>query len=209
MSATIKSNLNGSSNGCNLAALKKHINACLHRWGQKYIIKNQQHAEEITIPKEKCNCRFQEHLNRNLCKNCTFVQRVAACGKSLNTKVVQYLHTTQNINKDNSAIFKISEGPRHYGRKVEIVAKLLSTALIGQTAVAAASEAGNELNISHSSASARDYNKKDMTITDVNFFELREEYPDLNSEVRGILTARAQEGATISQIRGKKYILIT
>lgn len=42
-----------------------------------------------------------------------------------------------------------------------------------------------------------------MTITDLTFLEIRDEYPDLDSEIRSILTTRAQDGATISDIRGK------
>ncbi|XP_061388098.1 maternal effect protein oskar [Musca vetustissima] len=40
-----------------------------------------------------------------------------------------------------------------------------------------------------------------MVVSELTFLEIRDEYPDLDSEIRSILTARAQDGATISDIR--------
>uniref|UniRef100_A0A1A9WH07 OSK domain-containing protein n=1 Tax=Glossina brevipalpis TaxID=37001 RepID=A0A1A9WH07_9MUSC len=40
-----------------------------------------------------------------------------------------------------------------------------------------------------------------MTIDYLNYLEIRDEYPDIDYEIRGILLARAQNGATIDEIR--------
>lgn len=49
-----------------------------------------------------------------------------------------------------------------------------------------------------------------MTVMHEAFLELRSAFPDLDAEVRSILLARSQEGATISDLKGKliKYFLL-
>ncbi|KAI9579750.1 maternal effect protein oskar [Glossina fuscipes] len=41
-----------------------------------------------------------------------------------------------------------------------------------------------------------------MTISSLDFLDVKEEYPEIDYEIRGILLARAQNGATIDEIRG-------
>ncbi|KAM7362286.1 oskar [Cochliomyia hominivorax] len=238
---TFKTNLNGVLNGCSPAALKEHITTCLQRWRQRQTsssssntkksqkqYKSQQKA--ASLPEEKCYCRcqhssskwFGKHSNQDY----SFIKRTTIYCKTFNSKFHKLFSTQQQqrTNKNNSTSDCDSKGPRKYGRKVEIVAKLLSTTLIAKAKTSGREDFGQQteeriyrnfeeqINVIQSSttSSTTNYyygngndgeNSDAMTITDLTFLELREEYPDINSEIRSILTARAQDGATISEIR--------
>ncbi|XP_046805267.1 maternal effect protein oskar [Lucilia cuprina] len=234
---TFKTKINSVSNGCSLAALKEHITTCLQRWRQKHSTnaserhtpaegEHQQHTHsqhKQRPQEEKCYCHFQHKSNR-CCfvkhKEFTFLQRTTLY---INRKFHKLISTHQRhvVNSRNSATVNDCKGPRQYGRKVEIVAKLLSTTLIAKAKTNSSSTAtedfGQQTDDHHiyrcfeeqiqlvqsstTSSTSDYYGDNAMTITDLTFLEIREEYPDLNSEIRSILTARAQDGASISEIR--------
>lgn len=47
-----------------------------------------------------------------------------------------------------------------------------------------------------------------MVYNDTSFLKIREEFPNLEKEVRSLLLARAQDGATIAEIRGNAHFTI-
>ncbi|XP_065354390.1 maternal effect protein oskar [Calliphora vicina] len=215
---TFKTKFNSVSNGCSLAALKEHITTCLQRWRQKHPT-TKGHKEQSTSQEEKCFCHCQLNSNRwfgkHFCKEYSFIQRTTVYCKSFNTKFQKLITPQQRANRNNTTTVNDCKGPRKYGRKVEIVAKLLSTTLIAKAKTSATEDFGQqtdeniyrcfeeEIHVIQSTTTSSTTNiyGDAMTVTDLTFLELREEYPDLNSEIRSILTARAQEGMTISQIR--------
>lgn len=247
---TFKTNLNGVLNGCSPAALKQHITTCLQRWRQRHTSsgktnkRHKQHQQHLatTPQEEKCYCHCQHNTNKWFGKNSShhhhqqqqeysFVQHTTVYCKTFNSKFQKLFHSQQRNNKSNhqhhhhshqNTSANDSKGPRKYGRKVEIVAKLLSTTLIAKAKTSSTEDFAQQtddsvyrsfeeqINVIQSSTTSSTttgyyyaYDGSAMTITDLTFLELRQEYPDLDSEIRSILTARAQEGATISQIRGE------
>lgn len=121
---------------------------------------------------------------------------------------------------------------RRYGRRVEIVAKLLSVSLIGDELEYAKNDAINQClgdkcdQTLETETETNRYKKPQlegevatkqfcedeerehqrfpgMVYSDTCFLNIREEYPNLDKEVRSLLLTHAQYGATISEIIGK------
>ena len=222
---TFKTNLNSVSNNCSssLATLKEHITTCLQRWRQKHLSKKQ-HNQEADVEQEEIHhrgkqfhCHCQQHNNSS-----RWFGRVSGI-KSFNSKFQKFISSQQQQNSCNKtrefATHSDKTGPRRYGRKVEIVAKLFSATLIAKPKTTTKKDCSQQteertycyfeeqINIVNSSTTSAIRNcstSDEMTVTELRFLEIRDEYPELDSEIRSILTARAQDGATISEIRGKK-----
>ncbi|XP_073830380.1 oskar [Musca autumnalis] len=174
----------------------------------------------------------------------SFMQRTTVYCKTLNAKLYKILipkelrrrPTTISTTATTIDASVEEEGPQRIdNRKVEIVAKLLSSTLVRTSNISTSTS-----NISRYFAEQEDYYRQsrrnsadsayhsveesfeifqssvtsstttlatnnefadDMVLSELTFLEIRDEYPDLDTEVRSILTARAQDGATISDIR--------
>ncbi|XP_013106491.2 maternal effect protein oskar [Stomoxys calcitrans] len=246
---TLKPDLNSVSNGRkNFLALKRHITTCIQRWRQKDPSKRlnkkckllaEHHQQNQQQQKEEYQCSCQQRNSGNKWFRKYTCKEFFASSSLSNSFAQRCTFNATNINKVpfayqekcfNSTNHDYIEGPRKYGRKVEIVARLLSSTLIGRDADkpkpppkptaeksfviyrsqrrdsgdSAYHSVQDSLEIYHNfvtstTVGATDINK--MTIPDLAFLQIRDEFPDLNSEIRSILLARAQEGATISQIR--------
>uniref|UniRef100_A0A1I8MS01 HTH OST-type domain-containing protein n=1 Tax=Musca domestica TaxID=7370 RepID=A0A1I8MS01_MUSDO len=192
----------------------------------------------------------------------SFMQRTTVYCKTLNTKLYKILipkelrqrRRTTISTKATTPVSTIAderreeEGPHPQDdRKVEIVAKLLSSTLVRTSNISTSTSSHlgsyfteqenycsqrrrNSVDSAYHSVEesfeifqssitsstttlARDDNDEqhqqvveeenanDMVVSELTFLEIRDEYPDLDSEIRSILTARAQDGATISDIR--------
>ncbi|XP_037943100.1 maternal effect protein oskar-like [Teleopsis dalmanni] len=66
----------------------------------------------------------------------------------------------------------------------------------------------SEVSVSTNTLHSLENTKSTMTIMDNEFMDIRDEFPDLDNEIRSILIARASHGATIAQIRDD-YLKIT
>lgn len=75
-------------------------------------------------------------------------------------------------------------------KQLQIVATLISSTLISKYSAdsSSGSNSGN-----------------DMTIMEDTYIGVRDEYPDIDAEIRAILLANAQNGVTISSIKSKYY----
>lgn len=220
---TIKTNLNSVSNSCSssLATLKEHIATCLQRWRRKHLSKkhNKDHNQETQVEQEDIHYKGKElhyHCRQHNNLNGWFAR--ASNREYFDSKYQKFIFSQQQKSCGKTADFTTysnKTGPRKYGRKVEIVAKLFSATLIAkpkktsqknsfqQTDDRTYSRFEEQVSIVNSTTTTAIPASNEMTITELTFLEIREEHPDLDSEIRSILTARAQNGATISEIRGK------
>ncbi|XP_075146702.1 oskar [Haematobia irritans] len=244
---TIKRNSNSVSNGRrNFTALQEHITTCIKRWRQKdpspKLSKNlcehqpnpkKQQQKEVhqSSGQQSGNKWFRKYKRKDFCVSSSTVSTnsfVPRCTFNSKANKVPFSFAFGE-QRSISTIDDGKEGPRRYGRKVEIVSKLLSLTLIGReseantiNAISKANSIENSLRQRRRSSADSAYHSisdsleifqncvtstltldkdVDMTVTDLTFLEVRDEYPDLDAEVRGILLARAQDGATISEIR--------
>ncbi|KAH8351164.1 hypothetical protein KR084_008507 [Drosophila pseudotakahashii] len=83
------------------------------------------------------------------------------------------------------------------GQQLQIVARLFSSTLISTKEIHY-----NNNSYSYKSRKSESYNSN-MTIIESNYITVREEFPDIDAEVRAILLSHAQNGITISNIKSE------
>ncbi|XP_022213619.2 maternal effect protein oskar [Drosophila obscura] len=180
---TSKSSSSSSSSN-RLTALRKRLTTCFQQW-----------CEQLQQPPS-----FRKSGPKHFYK--IFVQ---ADYKVFGEKT-KYIRQFKKIFKGNKDLARKSEPERVVAqtekappqpvdvtkeiqrKQLQLVARLFSSTLISTEENIACS-----YNSSSSSSS--------MTIIESNYIEVREEYPDIDSEIRGILLANAQSGITISSIK--------
>ncbi|XP_001359508.2 maternal effect protein oskar isoform X1 [Drosophila pseudoobscura] len=182
---TSKSNSNSnSSSSSRLTALRKRLTTCLQQWCQ----------------------HLQKPASFQKCKSGPNHQFYKIFEEVFDSKVfgdkTKYIRQFKKIFKGNKDLAKKSEPGRvvlvlvpekpvddteeSQKKQLQLVARLFSSTLIS---------AKEEISCS--------YNSSSMTIIDSNYIEVREEYPEIDSEIRSILLANAQSGITISTIKNE------
>nr|Q24741.1 RecName: Full=Maternal effect protein oskar [Drosophila virilis]AAA28426.1 oskar [Drosophila virilis] len=206
--ATFRSEFNSVPNTYNqrLTALKKKLTTCFQQWRQQLLKlhqqqqqpkqqqQQQQHQSQHQHQQQKQKQRGSEHFYN------IFVR--ADC--SILSEKVTYLRkfkriftARQNLASARTAATAASAKQPVLGRcigqeeqQLQIVASLFSSTLISK----------------HSSSAS--ITSSSMTIMDNTYIGVRDEYPDIDTEIRSILLANAQNGITISSIK-KEYRQLT
>jgi len=195
--ATFRSNLNSVSNTSGLTNFKQRLATCLKNWRRRTFIHyqeqyNRKHEHLLWQNFRKENPRFYIYLKENIFKYNTTEQI-----QQLKEKICKLFWSKK---KSPSSSYTNETKPE----KVEIIAKLVATSLLTATTTKTSSTS-KETNLeekSYHSIEEQVYNNIRMTILDSSIYTIRSEYPEIDSEIRGILLARCQEGATIAEIRG-------
>ncbi|KAH8292396.1 hypothetical protein KR054_009369 [Drosophila jambulina] len=186
-------NSNPSTRADSLRSLKKHVATCWHNLCKK--------LQQPASFRKSSHSRFYK----------IFVK--ADCSASFPEKS-KLLHQFRRIFKASRKgegdvvpdpepeLWKVplADGQRSR-EQLQIVARLFSSTLISTKEEEIIS---SNLNISYrSKRSHRSYSTSTstMTIIESNYREVREEYPDIDAEVRAILLSHAQNGITISSIK--------
>lgn len=194
--ATFRSEFNSVPNTYNqrLTALKKKLTTCFQQWRQQLLKLHQQQQ-----PKQQQQQPQHQHQQQKQRGSEQFYNIFVRADCSILSEKVSYLRkfkriftTRQNLASARTTATAASAKQPVLGRcisqeeqQLHIVARLFSSTLISK----------------HSSSAS--ITSSSMTIMDNTYIGVRDEYPDIDTEIRSILLANAQNGITISSIKSK------
>ncbi|KAH8265468.1 hypothetical protein KR038_008518 [Drosophila bunnanda] len=185
-------NSNPSTKASSLRSLKKHVATC---W-QNLCKKIQQPASF----RKSSHSRFYKIFVKADC-SASFPE------KSIFVRQFHRIFKAGRKSEDGGVDPELWKVPLADGQRsqeqLQIVARLFSSTLIStkEEEIISPSRSSN-CNISYRSRKSQSYSvSSTMTIIESNYREVRDEYPDIDAEIRAILLSHAQNGITISSIK--------
>lgn len=175
--ATFRSEFNSVPNTTRsdrLTALREKLTTCFQQWRQQLLNPSHPHPQ-----KQRAGGQFYNIFLRAECF-------------ALGEKVTYFRKFRKIFTARKAAAAarapesQLVEEQLEQQEQLQIVATLFSSTLISKYSSKSSSSSGN-----------------DMTIMEDTYMGVRDEYPDIDSEIRAILMANAQNGITISSIKSK------
>jgi len=177
--ATFRSDFNSVPNTYTdrLTAFKKKLTTCFQQW------RHQLHKHHHQ-PKQRGSGQFYKIFLRADCsilgEKVTYLQKF----KKVFTARQNLAGTRAAAESRAELVNIISQKKEEQEQQLQIVATLFSSTLI-------------------SKYSSKNSINSDMTIIEDTYIGVRDDYPDIDAEIRAILLAHAQNGITISSIKSK------
>ncbi|KAH8347292.1 hypothetical protein KR059_008283 [Drosophila kikkawai] len=190
-----ESNSNPSTKADSLRSLKKHVATCWHNLCKK--------LQQPASFRKSSHSRFYK----------IFVKADCSASFPEKSKFLRQFHRIFKAGRKSEGggepdpepeLWKVplANGQRSQ-EQLQIVARLFSSTLIStkEEEIIATSRSSN-CNTSYTRRKSQSYcSTSTMTIIEGNYREVRDEYPDIDAEVRAILLSHAQNGITISSIK--------
>lgn len=177
--ATFRSEFHSVPNTYNqrLTALKKKLTTCFQHW----LLKLQQHQRQQNHQRD--TGQFYKVFVRADCsildQKVSYLRKFKKIFTARQTLASARTAAAQLQPALGRRISQKQQQTQVAGEELQIVARLFSSTLISSTI------------------------RSDMTIMDNTYLGVRDEYPEIDSEIRAILLANAQNGITISSIKSK------
>ncbi|XP_017968973.1 maternal effect protein oskar isoform X1 [Drosophila navojoa] len=185
--ATFRSEFHSVPNTYNrrLTALKKKLTTCFQHWLLKLQQHQRQHQSQAQQQHkhQRGTGQFYKIFVRTDCsildEKVTYLRKFKRIFTARQTLASARTAAAQLQPALGSGISQKEKQTQVAGEELQIVARLFSSTLISSTI------------------------SSDMTIMDNTYIGVRDEYPDIDAEIRAILLANAQNGITISSIKNE------